>query len=341
MVTTMTTELLHGSGEEREESLRRAAELIGEGELVAFPTETVYGLGALATSAEAVARVFEAKGRPSDNPLIVHLASAEQIDRYARSTERVNRLATAFMPGPLTLVLPSRENIPSIARAGLATVALRIPDHELALELIARTGPLVAPSANRSGRPSPTRAQHVIDDLGGRIRAVLDGGHCAVGIESTVLDLSHREPRILRPGLITPDDLAPFLGTTPLIVDPAPGIDMTAPGAPGMKYRHYAPEIPIEIVLLEERHEGESDNDPHLKLNFNQNLSPRYFCSSPADLEDLIDRRLDAVRLDGESLFSEFRRAEKEGIGVVVILIRPGEVSEALMNRLTKAATGG
>ena len=333
----MVTELLHGSGEEREESLRRAAELIAEGELVAFPTETVYGLGALATSAEAVARVFEAKGRPSDNPLIVHLASADQIELYARLTERVNRVATAFMPGPLTIVLPSLENIPPIARAGLPTVALRVPDHQLALDLIARTGPLVAPSANRSGRPSPTRAQHVIDDLGGRIGAVLDGGQCAVGIESTVLDLSQREPRILRPGLITPEDLAPYLGVTPQVAEPIPGVEMRAPASPGTKYRHYAPDIPIRIIEIAENEEIE---DIYLKLNFNPDLSPRFFCSSPEDLEFLHERHVDAVRLDGESLFSEFRRAEKEGIGVVLVLIRPDEVSDALMNRLQKASTG-
>lgn len=334
----MTTELLHGTGRDREEALRRAAELIAAGELVAFPTETVYGLGATATSAEAVAQVFEAKGRPSDNPLIVHLSSVEEIDRYARTTERVNRVAAAFMPGPLTLVLPSRENIPLIARAGLPTVALRVPDHELALDLLARTGPLVAPSANRSGRPSPTRAQHVIDDLGGRIRAVLDGGHCSIGIESTVLDLSHREPRILRPGLITPQDLAPYLGVVPEVVEPVPGEDMKAPASPGMKYRHYAPDIPIEIVDVAEDEEIE---DVYLKLNFNQDISPRFFCSSPDDLEFLQDRHVDAVRLDGETLFSEFRKAEKEGIGVVLILLRAGSVSEALMNRLRKASAGG
>lgn len=335
-MTPSETVLLPGTGPHREEALDRAVCLLLEGELVAFPTETVYGLGALATAADAVARVFVAKGRPSDNPLIVHLASPREIDLYARPGPVVSELAAAFMPGPLTLVLPSRQSIPAIVRAGLPSVALRIPDHPLALELLERTGPLVAPSANRSGRPSPTRASHVVDDLDGRIAAVLDGGSCRVGIESTVLDLCSRTPRILRPGTISAADIAAVIGPV-ATADPRSGDQSAAPPAPGMKYRHYAPAIPVELHLLEEV-EGEEGFD--LKIDFKADESVLLLLSEQFEPEKVVPEsdRVAVRRLDEESLFTRFREAEKEGVDRIVVVARRRELSEGMLNRLQKAA---
>lgn len=195
-------------------AITRAADIIRRGGLVAFPTETVYGLGATATDAAAVRRIFQAKGRPADNPLIVHVSDYEQLNAVAASLpEGAAELVDRFWPGPLSLVLPRSGAIPDEVSAGLPTVAVRMPSHPVALRLIARAGvPIAAPSANRSGRPSPTMASHVLADLAGRIDAVIDGGPCPVGVESTVLDLTGAVPLILRPGAITAEAIAKCLG---------------------------------------------------------------------------------------------------------------------------------
>ena len=223
-----------------------AARLLAAGELVAFPTETVYGLGADATDDRAVARVFEAKGRPRFNPLIVHVPDAAAARRLAVLGPEAERLAAAFWPGPLTLVLPLRPEagIAPLATADLPTVALRVPAHPLAQALLAAAvRPLAAPSANPSGRVSPTRAAHVIDGLGGRIAAVLDGGACAVGVESTILALEGGQALLLRPGGLPAEAIEACLGAP--LLGPAP--DPARPSAPGQLASHYAPAVPLRL----------------------------------------------------------------------------------------------
>ncbi len=228
-----------------------AAELIREGELVAIPTETVYGLGADGLNVQAVAKIFQAKGRPQDNPLILHIWDGSQMEQFCHSIpQAAYDLAEKFWPGPLTIVLPARDVVPKETTGGLSTVAVRCPDNAVTREIIRLAGvPIAAPSANISGKPSTTTAQHVLHDHDGKIAAVVDGGACRVGVESTIVDLTEERPRLLRPGGITPEQLLEVLGD--LVVDKAvtAQIDKDAVvKAPGMKYRHYAPEEPVVIV---------------------------------------------------------------------------------------------
>lgn len=236
--------------------MQEAGDLVAAGELVAFPTETVYGLGGDALHPEAAKKIYEAKGRPSDNPLIVHIAEVSDLERVAKVVpEQAKKLAEAFWPGPLTMVVWKNEHVPYATTGGLDTVAVRMPNHPVALELIRKSGTLIAaPSANTSGRPSPTEASHVMGDLDGRIAMVLDGGPVGIGIESTIIDLTEETPMVLRPGYITPEMLSVVLGEE-VVIDP--GIiaadDTTKPKAPGMKYKHYAPKADMVIV------DGEKD----------------------------------------------------------------------------------
>lgn len=227
-----------------------AGRIIREGGLVAFPTETVYGLGGNALDPEASRKIYAAKGRPSDNPLIVHIADTEALYRIVKKVpESAEKLAGAFWPGPLTLILPKSEAVPRETTGALSTVAVRMPAHPAALELIRHGGGYIAaPSANLSGRPSPTTAAHVMEDLGGRIEAVIDSGPVTIGIESTIVDLTEEVPTILRPGYINEAMLQRALAG-PVRADRALGGDPSAPPkAPGMKYRHYAPKAQLVIV---------------------------------------------------------------------------------------------
>ena len=228
-----------------------AARVIRAGGLVAIPTETVYGLGANGLDETAVAKIFEAKGRPQDNPLILHVAEPAEMERFCHSIPKAAYLlAEKFWPGPLTMVLPARDIVPKRTTAGLSTVAVRCPDCEVTREIIRLAGvPIAAPSANISGKPSTTTAQHVLHDHNGKIDMIVDGGPCRVGVESTIVDLTEERPRLLRPGGITPEQLMEVLGD--LVVDRAVTgqIDKDAVvKAPGMKYRHYAPAEPVVIV---------------------------------------------------------------------------------------------
>lgn len=231
--------------------IEEGAQLIRKGQVVAFPTETVYGLGANALDGQAVNRIFEAKGRPNDNPLIVHISKIRDIESLVSGVPtRVYPLIETFWPGPLTIILKKSHRVPHETTAGLKTVAIRMPNHPIALALIEESGmPIAAPSANRSGRPSPTTAQHVLEDLSGTIPLILDGIHpCKVGLESTVLDMSGEVPTILRPGGITPDTLKEVLGD--LQIDDSilkPLGDGHPPKSPGMKYVHYAPRAQVII----------------------------------------------------------------------------------------------
>lgn len=234
------------------ENLQKAAELLAGGGLVAFPTETVYGLGANALDEEAVAGIFRAKGRPQDNPLIVHVCSLDMIGPLVTKVpEAAVRLAGAFWPGPLTMIFPKSSAVPAAVSGGLDTVAIRFPAHMVARELIRRADlPIAAPSANLSGSPSPTTAQHCVHDLMGRVDAIVDSGSCGVGLESTVISLTGPLPRVLRPGGVTVEQLREVLGEVE--VDPAvcaPLAQGATASSPGMKYRHYAPRA--RVILLE------------------------------------------------------------------------------------------
>jgi L-threonylcarbamoyladenylate synthase len=233
------------------ETLERAAEIIRSGGLLGIPTETVYGLGANGLEPEAVQKIFEAKGRPQDNPLILHVSGAEQVEAFCHDIPEIAwTLMEQFWPGPLTLVLPARDIVPRRTTGGLDTVAIRCPRNDLTRAIIREAGvPIAAPSANISGKPSPTTAQHVYHDMAGKIEAIVDGGPCSVGVESTIVDLTGEQPRLLRPGGVTPEQLRAVLGE--LVVDPAVvgEIDPNAVvRAPGMKYTHYTPSGEVIIV---------------------------------------------------------------------------------------------
>lgn len=307
------------------EAIARAAALLRSGRLVAFPTETVYGLGADATNDAAVAALFRAKRRPAHNPLIVHLAEAAAAESFASFDERARRLVARFWPGPLTLVLPQRPGSPisRLATAGLDTVAVRVPAHPVALALLrAVARPIVAPSANRSGRVSPTRAQDVVAELGEAVALVLDGGPCAIGVESTVVDLSRpEEARILRPGGVTRDELEAILGP---LAEPSRA-EAEAPRAPGMLASHYAPRLPVRL-------DARSVEPDEALLAFGTNEPPGAlwtFNLSPSG--DLFE----AAR----NLYRALRAADESGARAIAVVPIPKEgIGEAICDRLARAA---
>jgi Sua5/YciO/YrdC/YwlC family protein len=242
----------------QEGCLEEARQILRKGGLVAFPTETVYGLGANALDENASRKIYEAKGRPSDNPLIVHISKTEDIKELARDIpDKAYKLAEVFWPGPITMILRKRDSVPHQTTGGLDTVAIRLPANQIARSLIAKSGIFIAaPSANLSGKPSPTIAEHVIKDMNGKIDMIIDGGKATLGLESTIVDLTGEAPMILRPGCITKNMLGNVIGNIdydPVILSKNPDKNLI-PKAPGMKYRHYAPEGSLTI------YEGEIDN---------------------------------------------------------------------------------
>lgn len=319
--------------------LEEAAALLRQKETIAFPTETVYGLGADATSDEAVAKIFAAKGRPSDNPLIVHIALKEQLDSMAAYIPPVaETLMEMFWPGPLTLLFPKKESVSDKITAGLSTVAVRMPDHPLALALIRQANvPVAAPSANRSGRPSPTLASHVYEDLNGRIPGIVDGGPTGIGVESTVLDCTGDIPVILRPGGITKEQLEEAVGQ--VLLDPALQDETQAPKSPGMKYTHYAPEAPLTIVegsreFLQElvKHRREEG----LRVGVLTTEENQHFYE--ADVILSCGRRSDLATVAAH-LYDVLRSFDEAGVDIIYSEAFPNEaLGIAIMNRLTKAA---
>lgn len=248
----METEILSVMSDESISfAIPRAKEVILGGGLVVFPTETVYGLGADATNMHAAEKIYRAKARPSDNPLIIHIASPEDAEEYTYTCETYYALARAFMPGPLTVILPAKDTIPLTTRGGLETVAVRCPSNEVARALISACGvPIAAPSANLSGSPSPTVIKHVIDDMKGRCDMILDGGDCEFGLESTIVQiLDDQSLRVLRPGKITPEDLQQICPNVLIAKAVTEGLgENEAVLSPGMKYRHYAPAAPMFLL---------------------------------------------------------------------------------------------
>lgn len=303
-------------------------QILKGGGVVAFPTETVYGLGASATNPTAIARVFELKGRPADNPLIVHVSNYAMLMMFAAELpDGARRLIQKFWPGPLTLVLERREQVLDKITAGLPSVAVRMPDHELALQLIDVAGPLVAPSANISGRPSPTCAAHVRNDFGNSV-PVLDGGACVVGLESTVVDVRSEPYRILRPGLISAAMIWQRCG---IHVEEASGASADTPVSPGMKYSHYAPDA--EVYWL-----GATMDTPFAAntLYLLQNV----IADIPVQ-PNVIFFQGDLVRM-AQELYDWFRRADLSGYSRILIQSLDGfeqeDIAKALKNRIDKAA---
>ena len=317
-----------------------AADIIKKGGLVAIPTETVYGLGANGLDEQAVIKIFEAKGRPQDNPLILHVAEPAEMEKFCHHIPKnAYLLAEKFWPGPLTMVLPARDIVPRRTTAGLDTVAVRCPDNDTTRQIIRLSGvPIAAPSANISGKPSTTTAQHVFHDHNGKIDAIVDGGPCRVGVESTIVDLTDERPRLLRPGGITPEQLMDVLGD--LVIDKAvtAQIDKDAVvKAPGMKYRHYAPQEPV-VIVAGSREKAAQYIHRHFVpgdrvLCFQEEL-PLYRDCNPlaygkeAEVETLSAGLFAALReLDDASIHQVYARCP---VG--------GGVAYAVQNRLKKAA---
>ena len=316
-----------------------AVALLRRGEVVAFPTETVYGLGADATSDAAIAKIFASKGRPGDNPLIVHIGDIEQLGAVVSEVSVVARkLMDAFWPGPLTVILPRAAGLSEKVTAGLPTVGVRLPAHPVALALLQAVDlPIAAPSANVSGRPSPTRAAHVVDDLNGRIAGILDGGAAEVGLESTVIDCTAHPPAILRPGAVTREQIERVIG--PVEMARGQGDTIDAPKSPGMKYTHYAPKAPMVIVegsdaFFRQVIAAARDKGQTVGILVTEENKQSYeadvilTCGTRQDAATIANRLYDALRAFDQAevdvIYSEsFSRV---GIG------------EAIMNRLRKAS---
>lgn len=315
------------------ERIATAAEMLRNGGLVAFPTETVYGLGADATNPDSVARIFEAKGRPAFDPLIVHVADSDAAaHQVVEFSDVARRLANAFWPGPLTLVMPKLPHIPDLVTAGLPGVGIRVPGHPMALELIRQAGcPVAAPSANRFGQISPTTAQHVLAGLSGRIDAVLDGGSCAVGIESTVLSLMTSQPVILRPGGIPQEDIEAVIGPIHrATVNPA--LDNAAQPAPGMLSRHYAPRT--TMMTIDEGTTAVPRPDQRCGL---LTYGPLPDAAGFARVEQLAESG--CLRACATNLFAALRSLDAQNLDVIIARRFPARgLGIALNDRLRRAA---
>jgi L-threonylcarbamoyladenylate synthase len=317
-----------------------AANFLRDNEVIALPTETVYGLGGNAESDLAVGKIFAAKGRPSDNPLIIHIAEKKQLSTFVTEVpDKAEVLMDAFWPGPLTIIFKKKEGVlAETATAGLSTVAVRMPDHPVALALLKSCGlPIAAPSANSSGKPSPTKAQHVMDDLNGKIAGVIDGGATGIGVESTVIDCTEAIPVILRPGGVTKEQLEAVLGE--VRVDAALTDEAARPKAPGMKYQHYAPNAPLFMVsgttkflqrLIEEkRMEG---------LRVGVLTTEEQVDVYEADVVLACGKRAELTTV-AAALYDTLRKFNLEKVDVIYSEIFPNEgVGNAIMNRLQKAA---
>ena len=337
----MKTQLLPAT----DESLALAARLLKDGELVAFPTETVYGLGAHAMDAQAVLGIFAAKGRPADNPLIVHIHDRSQLEGICEVNEAALRLMDAFWPGPLTIILPRKDAVPNAVTANLDTVAVRMPAHPVAMALLAACNlPIAAPSANRSGKPSPTSAKHVFDDMDGRIPLIIDGGDSDVGLESTVISLAGNKPCILRPGGVTQSMLETVIGPVDLagsILRPLEKGEKAL--SPGMMYKHYSPDGQVTLIEGEESAVVEalrklyahaaSEGHRACVMCFTEHVDALADCH-PHDIGSKDDPAEVAHRL-----FATLRGLDDEKMDVIFSEVVPPEgVGLAVMNRLGRAA---
>jgi L-threonylcarbamoyladenylate synthase len=321
-----------------EKEISKAAQIIKTDGLVAFPTETVYGLGANALSPAAVKKIYAAKGRPSDNPMIVHIGRASDIGQLTPTLSAdIVSLIENFWPGPLTLVVKKKPEVPDVTTGGLDTVAIRMPDHATALKLIDAAGcPIAAPSANLSGKPSPTKTVHVVKDLTGKIDAIIEGADCKVGIESTVLDVSGEIPTILRPGVITPEDIEAVMGKK-IAIDPALSVkpgeldDGQAgihPKSPGMKYKHYAPKA--DMTVIEGQRDRVKQEIQRLKA-LNERLGSKV---------GVILFEEKAFTYAAQNFFAELRELDSQDVDLILAgaLSDTDGVGFAVMNRMLKSA---
>lgn len=315
------------------DGIDEGARILKDGGLVVFPTETVYGLGANAYDENAVANIFKAKGRPQDNPLIVHISSLDQVNDIAVDVpDEFYKLAERFMPGPLTVILKKSDKIPYVVTAGGDTVGVRMPDNAYTRQLIAKSFPLAAPSANRSKHISPTTAQHVYEDLNGEVDLILDDGACQVGIESTVLDLTVDVPTILRPGAVTADMLLDVVGQVS-----QNGKIIKVAKAPGMKYTHYAPKVDTVTAVNIDHAVNEYDKQASLGKNpvivardiYRDTLKDRNLISLGVTVEDYT-----------RNIYSALHTAEKEYDYIIVEELHGSGLEASVMNRVTKAAGG-
>jgi L-threonylcarbamoyladenylate synthase len=324
--------------------IERASSLIRSGEIVAFPTETVYGLGANALDPLAISKIYQIKGRPSDNPLIVHIAELNMLSGLVSTIPpRLMRMIIIFWPGPITLIFKKSKSVPKITTGGLGTVAVRMPRNKIALALIKRSGlPIAAPSANLSGKPSPTNASHVKEDLNGKVKLILDGGRTEIGIESTVIDMTPRIPVILRPGGISKERIEDEIGEV-RFHDTLLGIRSKSKKinkSPGMKYRHYSPNARVVIVegsktraeekIIELTKKLKNDGKRVSIMTTNRSLKPN------ANIVQFLGNNLDTI---ARNLFANLRKADKDHIDVIVVQgINYNNTGFAIMNRLKKAA---
>lgn len=341
----MITKVITISKENRTAALREAGEIIKAGGLVAFPTETVYGLGGDALNPASAKKIYEAKGRPSDNPLIVHIAELEALSAIVEEVpETAKRLASLFWPGPLTMILKKAGRVPKETTGGLDTVAVRMPVHDVALDFIQAAGGYVAaPSANRSGRPSPTTAAYVAQDMEGRIEMILDGGQATLGLESTIVDLTVEPPMLLRPGFVTEEMLSVALGEVAVDETLLRGDSGQAPKAPGMKYRHYAPKGELIIVrgaeaavtayINERLREARVENKKTGVIAADETVG-RY----EADVCLGVGEK-GSAKAAAERLYRVLRECDDEGVELILSECFAEEgVGAAVMNRLMKAA---
>ncbi|EAE9244480.1 threonylcarbamoyl-AMP synthase [Listeria monocytogenes] len=320
---------------------QEAAELLQNGECVAFPTETVYGLGADATNQAAIQKIYAAKGRPSDNPLIVHIARPDQMNSFVSSyPPKAIQLMEKFWPGPLTVILPlKKDSLAANVSAGLSTVGVRMPEHPVSLALInAANVPVAAPSANRSGKPSPTTADHVIEDLDGKIAGIIDGGPTGVGLESTVIDCSSEMPIILRPGGITKEQIEQVIG--PVDISTNNTNETEKPKAPGMKYTHYAPKAPVYLIegstpfWQKEINKVEATNKK-LGILATKELIEQLDTSAAVETTGSI-KAMDEI---ATSLYKGLRAFDHAEVDIIFAEVYPEtELGAAIMNRLEKAA---
>ncbi|HET6527726.1 MAG TPA: L-threonylcarbamoyladenylate synthase [Balneolaceae bacterium] len=317
--------------------LNKYVDLLKKGEIVAFPTETVYGLGADAWNPSAVRKVFEKKGRPADNPLIVHVSSKKSVEEFASEiSEDARKLMKHFWPGPLTLIFPKKAEVLDIITAGLDTVAVRWPMHPLSQELIALAGPLVAPSANSSGKPSPTKAEHVKKDFGDDF-SVIEGGETNIGLESTVLDISAEPYRIYRPGAVSAEEIEKVVGKTVEMAQPSPN---TAAKSPGTKYTHYSPDARVQ--WLDKNTSLEKENMLYLLHGSKVEQEFLHSASGIRHPENIIHYRQDYRKLAHE-LYDRFRQADHEGYATITIepfskkIVENHPIIPAIINRISKA----
>ncbi len=320
----MHTHILSGN----KEDIKKAAIALRNGKLVAFPTETVYGLGANALDQKAVAKIFKAKGRPQDNPLIAHIGAKEDLDALVlKVPKKAKILIDAFWPGPLTIVLQKSGIVPEIITAGLPSVAVRMPSLDIALDLIKKAGvPIAAPSANTSGRPSPTSAKHVIEDLRGRIDYIIDGGRTRIGVESTVIDLTVDPPVLLRPGGITKEEIEKKIGQVRI------SRHGSVAKSPGMKYRHYSPRA--EVILTKDI---QKSADNYMNKGYKVGIMATDKTPYSADRIRYIGKSNEQI---AKNLFEAFRDLDKYKVDIILIKgVNDNGLGLAIMNRLKKAST--